>query len=128
VIARVWGPPSLAGRLRDCGIVCRDAGATVAVIGIDQDTDLEMVRQLAMFPILAIVAAARTPDNARRIVEAIELGVLTVLPADAPSALIAATVIGLAMNRSPVDGHDVHPFIAEMLDAPEEPDWATKGN
>jgi DNA-binding NarL/FixJ family response regulator len=85
----------------------------VGVVGIDRDADLDIVRKSDDLPLLAIVAAEKSGDNARRIVEAVELGVAVVLPADAPARCVAAALIELAASGG--GGGDVHPFTAEML-------------
>jgi DNA-binding NarL/FixJ family response regulator len=114
VTARVWGLPGLSAQLSAFGILCGDANPVVGLVGIDRDADLDIIRQSPELPLVALVAAERTGDNARRIVEAIELGVATVLPADAPTSRIAATLIEVAAGGEAGGGY-VHPFAAEML-------------
>lgn len=106
--------PGLSVQLRAYGVVCDGGAPVVGVVGIDRDADLDVIRQSPALPLLAIVAAERTADTARRVVEAIELGVAAVLPDDVPTPQIAAVLIELAASGACSDD-SVHPFTAQML-------------
>lgn len=114
VTARVWGLPGLSAQLGSFGILCGDANPMVGLVGIDRDADLDIIRQSPELPLVAVVATERTADNARRVLEAVELGVAVALPSDVATSGIAAALIEVAANRG-LGGGDVHPFTAQML-------------
>ncbi len=110
----MWGLPGLSAQLEQLGIRCGEKDPVVGLVGIDRDADLDVIRQSPALPLIAIVAAERTPENARRVVEAIELGVAAVLPADEPVPQVAAALRELAATRTIGSAH-VHPFTVAML-------------
>ena len=115
VAAAIWGVPWLRVALRERGIAaCPHHDAQVAVIGLEQDADLESVRRAVAegpdVPTLVLVPRAASADHACRVLHAIELGAMAVLPVDASIDEIAAALVDLVAHRSVI-----HPFAGALL-------------
>jgi DNA-binding NarL/FixJ family response regulator len=95
-----WGVPWLREPLAACGIDYTDAAAAAAVIALASDNDLcatrRLIRSYPGIAVLALVPHDAGLEDAARVIQAIELGVTSVLPADTATAEIAATLVAIA--------------------------------
>jgi len=113
-VAVLWGVPWLRPGLEAHGIRCTGNRAGIAIVALDRDADLAVIRRLIVEAtagdVLAVAPSETTHAHADRVLQAFELGVAAVLPADAPLAELVATVHELHAGREVI-----HPWSARLV-------------